>query len=101
MPKRIWVAYLQMSMFLTRLVCCRDLDAGNIVVYPEDAVGQDLELAGRRMANRVRVGRRLDAEVEGEVAVVGDAAGGRYSRVEDVEDAAVEVPAGCGGDDAV
>lgn len=53
------------------------------------------------MANRVRVDRRLDAEVEEGVAEVGDAVGGRYSRVEDVEDVAVvEVPAARGGDDA-
>lgn len=106
----IYTAYLQMSMFPTRLTCYTgSVVPRNIAGSPVDGVVLVLAVADRKMADRERVGTRLDAGVEAEVAaaaVVGDVVvavvGARCSGVEGVAgDAAAAVPAARGGDDAV
>jgi len=89
-------------MFLTRLVCCMDLDACSMV-FPVDAVHSAQEYSARTVEGREMMSTRLGAVVAVEEPVVaGGVVGARCLMVEDVGRAAEEAdPAARGEDDAL
>jgi hypothetical protein len=71
---RISAAYLQMNMYLMRLVCCMDLDAWCNREAPRGAVLGDLEDLGDIEADcEPGEGTGSSAAVEGEDLAAGDA----------------------------